>query len=51
MAQVPSTIGSGYFAPYYPMTYYPCFQLQLYIGSAAIVYRRHQPFAIRFMYI
>ena len=32
-----STIGSGYFAPYYPITNHPCFQLQLYIDSAAIV--------------
>ena len=34
---VSSTISSGYFAPYYPMTNHPCFQLQLYIDSAAIV--------------
>ena len=38
------------FCPLLPMTYYPCFQLQLYIGSAAMVHRRrlrrrhcHQP--------
>ena len=34
---VSSTIGSGYFAPYYPMTNHPRFQLQLYIDLAAIV--------------
>ena len=28
---VSSTSGSGYFAPYYPITYHPCFQLQWYI--------------------
>ena len=32
-----STIGSGYFAPYYPITNHPRFQLQLYVDSAAIV--------------
>ena len=30
-------INFGYFAPYYPITNHPCFQLQLYIDSAAIV--------------
>src|SRR6266567_9076526 len=49
---VSSTIGYGYFAPYYPMTHHPCstpvfsfnctsVQLLLYTSSAAMVHRRH----------
>src|SRR6266705_2843775 len=48
-----STVGSGYFGPYYPTTQYPCstlvfsyngplVQLVLYTTSAAMVHRRHQ---------
>src|SRR6266568_4444246 len=47
---VSSTIGSGYFAPYYPTTHHPCstlvfsfnctlVQLLLYTSSAAIVHQ------------
>ena len=49
--QLSSTIGSSYFAPYYPMNQHPCFQLQLYTSSAAVVHRRRQPFATHFIYI
>src|SRR6266702_7622196 len=50
-----STIGYGYFAPYYPITHHPCstpifsfncisVQLLLYTSSAAMVYRRYHLF-------